>query len=252
MTKDTTRQITNLVAIVVLIGMNILANALPLNNQNTGQISDRFESLFTPAGYVFSIWGVIYLGLIAFAIFQMLPSQRENPRLRKLGTIFAWSCLANIVWLFFWHYNQFLLTEVAMLALLVLLAATYILLKIGRANVSRAEVWLVQVPMSIYLGWISVATIANTAILLLERNWNGWGVSPPVWTVIVMLVGFLLGVLMVLIRHDAPFVLVLVWAYVGIGVPSGADQALVTALAYVLATLLAIGAAVTPLIKRIA
>ena len=105
--KDTLRQISVVLTILATIVVNALANALPINGQNTGQISDRFHVYFVPAGYVFSIWGLIYLGLIAFAIFQALPSQRENPRLRKVGWWIALGGLANIAWIFLWHYEQF-------------------------------------------------------------------------------------------------------------------------------------------------
>ena len=116
--KDILRQISVIVTILATIVVNGLANALPINGLNTGQISDRFQVYFVPAGYVFSIWGLIYLGLIAFAIFQALPSQRENPRLRETGWWIALGGLANIAWIFLWHYEQFPLTLIAMLVLL--------------------------------------------------------------------------------------------------------------------------------------
>src|SRR5512139_1923756 len=99
MSKDTIRQYVNLLSVLLALIVNILASALPLNGQNTGAISDRFQVLFVPAGYVFAIWGLIYIGLIAFGVYQALPSQRENPRLRRVGYLFALSCLANIAWL---------------------------------------------------------------------------------------------------------------------------------------------------------
>ena len=124
--KDTLRQISVILTILATIVVNALANALPINGQNTGQISDRFQVYFVPAGYVFSIWGLIYLGLIAFAIFQALPSQRENPRLRRVGWWIALGGLANIAWIFLWHYEQFPLTVIAMLVLLGTLILTYL------------------------------------------------------------------------------------------------------------------------------
>jgi hypothetical protein len=96
MKKDIIRQFVNVLAVVAVLVVNGLANALPLNNQTTGEISDRFQVYFVPAGYVFSIWGLIYLGLLAFAVFQALPAQRDNPRLRRVGYLFAASCVANI------------------------------------------------------------------------------------------------------------------------------------------------------------
>jgi hypothetical protein len=218
MFRDTLRQVLVLVAALMTIVFNIAANILPLNDLNTGEISDRFEIFFVPAGYVFSIWGLIYLGLLAYAIYQVLPDQRDNPRLRSIGYIFVLSCAANIAWLFLWHYEVFEFTLIAMLVLLVTLIAIYLRLDIGRSEVSTAEKWAVHIPFSIYLGWITVATIANTTQLLYYLGWNGWGISAAMWAVIILAVGVVISVLMTLTRADIAYSLVLVWAYIGIAV----------------------------------
>jgi hypothetical protein len=215
-------------ATAATITMNILANALPLNGQNTGEISDRFKVFFVPAGYVFSIWGLIYIGLIAYAIYQALPAQRENPALERIFWPYLAASAANIVWLFFWHYNLFPLSEVAMLALLASLILIYVRLEIGKKPVSTGMRWAVHSPMSLYLGWISVATIANTSDLLYYWNWSGWGISPEVWAVIILAVTVLLGLLMALRRGDVIFLGVLVWALVGIAVKQAATPLVAT------------------------
>jgi benzodiazapine receptor len=218
MKKDTLRQVVNVVAVVATIVVNGLANVLPLNGQTTGEVSDRFQVYFVPAGYVFSIWSLIYLGLLAFAAYQALPAQRENPRLRRVGYLFALSCVANVAWLFLWHYEVFPLTLVAMLALLLLLIATYLRLEVGRAQVSAAETWLARIPFSIYLGWITVATIANATSLLDYLNWSGWGISPEAWTVVMLVAGTGIAAAVGLTRGDVAYMLVIVWAFVGIAV----------------------------------
>lgn len=216
MNKNLIRQIINLVAVFATITMNILANALPLNGLNTGEISDRFEVYFVPAGYVFAIWFLIYVGLIAFGIYQALPSQRENPRLVRVGYLFVLSCLANIAWLFMWHYEQFVGSLVAMLVLLGCLIAIYLRLGIGRSQVPAAERWLVQVPFSIYLGWITVATVANITDVLFFLEWDGWGLSAEAWFVIVLGAVAAIATSMALLRSDVAYLLVLVWALIGI------------------------------------
>jgi hypothetical protein len=221
MNRDIVRQILVIIAAFTTIIFNILANTLPLNGLNTGDISDRFKIFFVPAGYVFSIWGLIYLGLIAYAIYQVLPAQRENPRLRSIGYIFILSCAANIAWLYMWHYEIFNFTLVAMLVLLISLIAIYLRLDIGRGNVSRGEKWAVHIPFSIYLGWITVATIANTTQLLYFLDWNGWGISPEIWTVIILAAGVVISALMSFTRADIAYSLVLVWAYIGIAAKHG-------------------------------
>ena len=98
--KDRLRQIAVIVSIAGTIIVNALANTLPINGQNTGEVSDRFQVYFVPAAYVFSIWGLIYIGLIVFAIFQALPAQRENPRMRSIGWWVVLGGLANSAWIF--------------------------------------------------------------------------------------------------------------------------------------------------------
>lgn len=234
--------ILNILSVVVTIGVNTLANTLPINGQNTGEISDRFQVFFVPAGYVFSIWGLIYIGLVAYAVYQALPSQRENPRLGRADPFFFLSGVANSAWIFAWHYNNFPLSLVIMLVLLLSLIALYLRLEIGRAAVSTAERWLVQVPVSVYLGWISVATIANATDVLDYVKWSGLGIAPPVWAVIMLVIATVLGAVMAVSRRDIAYLLVFVWAFIGIAVKQ-ADTALVAGAAWVatLAVLVLIG-----------
>lgn len=216
--KDTLRQTANLVTVILALTVNILASALPLNGQNTGEISDRFQVYFVPAGYVFAIWGVIYVGWIAFLIFQFRPSQKESPRLRRLGYLFALSNVANAAWLFAWHYNLFGVSVLVMLTLLTLLIASYSMLDVNRSSVSRAERWSVDVPFGIYLGWITVATVANITDWLYLIEWNGFGIAATTWAVIMIAVASLVGLAMAVIRRDAAYLLVLVWSFAGIAV----------------------------------
>jgi len=218
MIRDTFRQVINLLAVVATIVVNGLANALPLNGHLTGEISDLFKVYFVPVGYVFSIWGLIYVGLIAFGVYQMLPSQRENPRLRRIGYLFSLSCLANVIWLFLWHYELFIYTIAIMIALLGLLIAIYLRLEIGRAQVAMKEKWLVDLPFSIYLGWITVATIANASDVFDYLKWSGWGIRPEVWAVIMLIAGLGIASVMSLTRGDIAYQLVIVWAFAGIAV----------------------------------
>jgi hypothetical protein len=218
MMKDITRQISVVVTVLITLVVNGLANALPLNGQNTGQISDRFNVYFVPAGYVFSIWGLIYIGLIAYAIYQALPSQRENPRLRATGWWIALGGLANSAWIFLWHYNQFPLTLVAMLFLLATLIVTYLRLGIGRTTITSGEKWAVHLPFSIYLGWITVATVANISDVLDFLKWDRFGIAPEIWMSIVLAAVLVIAVLMNFTRRDVAYAAVLLWALAGISV----------------------------------
>jgi benzodiazapine receptor len=248
MKKGVARQIVVILALVATIAVNGLANALPLNNLTTGEISDRFHVYFVPAGYVFSIWGLIYLALAAYAVYQALPAQRDNPRLQSIAELFALSCAANVLWLILWQYEVFVLTLAAMLTLLLVLIVIYLRLGVGRTRVPTAEKWLARVPFSIYLGWITVATIANVTSVLDYLGWDGWGV-PQVWAVVMMVAGAGIASAMGLTRGDVAFMLVIVWAFVGIAVKHAATP-LVSVAAWATAGLVGVMIVVSALVYK--
>ena len=223
--KDMLRQVAVVLTILATLVINGLANVLPLNGLNTGQISDRFQVYFVPAGDVFSIWGLIYLGLIAFAVFQALPSQRENPRLRAAGWWISLGGLANSAWIFLWHYEQFPLTLIVMLVLLATLIVTYLRLGIGRTAAPAAETWAARLPFSIYLGWITVATVANATSVLDYLKWDGFGIAPETWMGFVLAAVLAIAALMNFTRRDVAYTLVILWALAGISVKHAAVPA---------------------------
>lgn len=248
MSKDTLRQIANVLSVVIALTVNVFASTLPLNGQNTGEISDRFQVYFVPAGYVFAIWGIIYIGWIAFAFYQARPSQKESPRLRRLGYLFALSGLFNAGWLFCWHYNVFGLSVLVMLTLLGLLIASYLALNVGMTPVSNAEKWSVDIPFSVYLGWISVATIANVTDWLYSVNWNGFGIASQTWAVIMLGIACIVGLFMAVTRRDAGYLFVFVWSFAGIANKQAAEP-LVANSAW-MAAVFALGLAVYSIIQR--
>lgn len=218
---DLVRQILVLIALVATIFVNYLSNTLPLNGRTPGEISDSFPVRFTPAGYVFSIWSIIYLGLIAYAIYQALPGQRANPRLRAIGWLFIVSCLANIGWLFAWHYGFYPLSLLIMLALLGTLIVLYARLYPSFGLASTAERWTTHITFRIYLGWITVATIANATIVLYNLGWQGAPLTAADWAAFLIFTGTLIGIFFALRLRDAAYPLVLVWAFIGIYVKQG-------------------------------
>ncbi len=225
--KNITRQVAVMLSILLTLVVNALANSLPINGQTTGDVSDQFQVYFVPAGYVFSIWGLIYIGLIAYAIFQALPSQRENPRLQATGWWIVLGGLANSIWIFLWHYNLFPLTLIAMLLLLATLIITYLRLGVQRKQVSTGEKWMVHLPFSIYLGWITVATVANISDVLYVVNWNRFGLAPETWMIIILAAVLVISLLMNFTRRDAAYAAVLLWALAGIAFKHAATSVVV-------------------------
>ena len=214
--KNTLRQIVVAISIIITIVINILANALPIYGLNTGQISDTFKVYFVPAGYVFSIWGIIYIGLIAYMVYQALPAQRANPRMQATGWWVALGGLANCAWIFLWQYEQFVATVGAMLILLATLILVYMNLGIGRTKVSSGETWAVRVPFSIYLGWITVATVADISDVLWFVKWNQFGISAAAWMVVILGAVLIIAGLMNFLRRDIAYAMVILWALAGI------------------------------------
>jgi tryptophan-rich sensory protein len=243
MNKDIVRQVAVVVALIGTLVVNYLANALPLNGQTSAEVANRMPIFFVPANYVFSIWGVIYALLIGYAIYQALPSQRENQRLRHIGYVFVLSCIANSAWLFLFHYEYFLLTMVAMVLLLLLLIAIYLRLDAGRINLSGVEKWLTHIPFSVYLGWITVATISNASYVLYDANWGGFGLGGATWAAIMLVVATVVTLAVVITRRDVAFAAVIIWALAGIVVkqsdtPLVAISAALMAVAVIVAVLL--------------
>jgi hypothetical protein len=216
MNRDFLRQLAVVITTLFALVMGAAANGVPLNGRLTGEISDSFNVLFVPAAYVFSIWGVIYLGLSAYTLFQALPSQRLNPLLRRTGWWVALSSLANGSWIYFWHYGYYVLTLAIMLVLLAALIVVYLRLDIGHRRFARLEKWVVSLPFSLYLGWITVATMANATAVFSYLGWDGAPLSQVAWTLLLLSAGVVLAGVMAFTRSDIAYLLVLAWAFAGI------------------------------------
>ncbi len=204
----------NILFFAVMIVMNYLANAIPLNGKTTGALSDAFPNLFVPAGITFSIWGVIYLLLLVFCVIQF--TSPDQVVISRIGWLFAVTCIFNALWIVTWHYGRLPLSVIIMLGLLVSLIWINIIVK-------DLPFGLIKAAFGIYLGWICIATIANVTALLVNFSWNGFGLSEETWTVIMILAGALIAAL-TLWRLDNPFIgLSVVWAFAGIMIKRQVD-----------------------------
>lgn len=213
-------QVLNILAFGAMVYINYLSNALPLNGRNPGEISDSFPNLFVPAGITFSIWGVIYLFLIGFVIYQAKDLFKSNsdvtPWFDQIGIFFFLSCLANIGWIFSWHYDHVLLSVGVMSILLILLITIYQRLEVGKRSVSSSVKWFVHTPFSLYLGWITIALVANVTAYLVSIGWDGFGIAEVFWTIFMIVVAAYIGQKVINTRNDIAYGLVLIWAFTGI------------------------------------
>lgn len=226
------RFILNLIATVLVVLVNALANILPINGQTTGEISNRLDVLFTPAGYVFGIWGLIYFLLFIWTIRQFPASRRNLPVYEKATPLYLLSSALNIAWILLWHYEFFMLTVFVMIGLLLTLIKLYHLIK-----KEDHSVWDL-LPFSVYLGWISIATIANISYYLKDKGWNGLGLSHVTWTLIMLLVATTLAIYFHFQNEDRIYPLVFVWAFIGIGVKNAASHPTVSTTSYVLSAII--------------
>ncbi len=224
--KSETRAYINIAAVAVVLLFNYLSNALPLNNLTQTDINEMYPVLFTPASYVFSIWGLIYVLLICFIVYQALPNYRENPFNEAVGILFAVTALLNVLWLLAWHYLQIALSMVIMVLLLLVLIAIYLRIANLAQKGGLFDRLFVKLTFSIYLAWICVATLANLNILLYDVGWLGLGFGSALFTVLMIVIGALVSLAIFYWRRDYAFPLVFAWAFIGVGVRHGADPVL--------------------------
>lgn len=229
-------------AYLAMVAMNALANTLPLFGNTTAEVSRRYPTLFTPAPFTFAVWGAIYAALAAFVVYQALPAQRGDPRLAAARPLFVLSSLLNVAWLAAWHADRIVLSELLMLALLACLIALYRRVQAWLAPASAAQRWLLDVPFSLYLGWISVATVANTSITLVSLGVDA-GAAATALTVTVVAVAAALGLAAVVARRDPAFALVVAWGLYGVSAARRGESAAVSGAALALSLLLVAAAA---------
>jgi hypothetical protein len=245
-------RIATVIALAAMIIVNVLANALPLAGRTTAEVSDSFSLVFVPAGYVFAIWGLIYVLLVAHVGYSLTRAGAGSDRVAAMGWWLPVNFVANGAWIFAWHYGLYALSLGLMLAILGTLIVVSRRLEalddVGPS--STLDLWLVRVPISVYLGWISVATIANASAVLVDLGWDGAPLTADVWAVVVIAVATALNLRYVLARRDLAFGAVGVWALIGIGVKQIAAYPIVGAAAYLGAAAIVVAAAAAVLVRR--
>ncbi len=203
---------------VAVIVFNYLAVSLPIGGYTTGELADMYTNLFVPAGITFSIWGLIYLLVGWFVVWQIVDLYKKQSQAitKKIWIWFLLSCLANIWWIFAWHYQKVLLSVVIMLVFLFVLIMIVKKLEVIKKLWTWKEKLFVKVPFSVYLWWISVATIANITALLVDIGWNMWWMSDIFWTILLIVIATFLALWSLYKKYDIVYALVIIWALVGI------------------------------------
>lgn len=193
-----------------------------ISAKDVGEISDQYNSLFTPEGFTFSIWGIIYIALIISCIYHIVIAYRHdkiheaNKDIEKMGALFLFNNIGAAAWLIAWTNGLIGLSLVLIVAQLISLIAIHSSLHIRKVDKSLKGIIYTEIPLSIYLGWISIATIANTAIFLLHTGWGGWGISSINWTIIMITIAVVLTIGIIISKKNPVFGLVVIWALYGI------------------------------------
>jgi benzodiazapine receptor len=217
----------NWIFFLSVILVNALANILPINGYNTGQISGFYPNYFVPAGFTFSIWGIIYLLLlvytIAFTYYRINAGKfpKIQQYLNKVTPLFLVTCILNCSWIFAWHYLQVELSVIVMLFFLATLCKIFIEANKFTEVLTPTQSFLLITPFTIYLGWISVATIANFTALFVKLSWNGFGMEPIYWSGLMILIAIALGLLFLFKYGAIGFTTVIAWALWGINARQG-------------------------------
>lgn len=217
-------QILNILSFIAMIVVNGLADFLPINGQTTGQVADQYPNLFVPASITFSIWLLIYSLLFLFCMYEgstLFENEKKVMDKKErvveiIGYRFIVSCVLNIAWIIAWHYHLLLLSVIIMLGLLVTLIAIFLQVHKAGTYAGRKARWFVYAPFSIYLGWITVATIANISAYLISIGWNRFNIAEWVWACIMIIAATMLGMLMLIRFNNIFYALTIAWGLFGI------------------------------------
>jgi hypothetical protein len=240
-------QILNGIAFVSVVFVNYLSNTGAMNDRTIGSISNNINSLFTPAGYAFSIWGLIYLLLLGFAIYQgrsLFINVKNDDFILKTGFWFIISCIANCAWIFAWIYEYTGLSCIFIFILLLSLLKIVLNNKTELWNAPKSIILFLWWPFVIYSGWVTVGSIANVSSYLVKIHWNGFGLSPEIWTIIMILVATIINCIVIYKRNIIEFALVGCWALVAIGVANKNTNETIAIVAFAAAGLLFILASI--------
>lgn len=247
--------IVNGVALVSTIIINYLSNSGALTGNTMSTISDKYFNYFTPEGYAFSIWGLIYLGLVCMVFYTgrgLFNSKVDEPLQQKIGWWFLLSCVANSAWVCAWLSDEISLSMILMIILLISLAVIIYRTNNNLAPQSKKESLFVFIPFGLYFGWISVATIANAAAWLTSIGWGGFGLDPQLWTIVMVIIAGFVNLMVVNFRNLFVYGLVGVWALIAIAVSNtntGSSEDIIYT-CYVVASILFVSVCARYLRKR--
>ncbi len=212
--------ITNTLTLIFALVMSALSGSGTFNETTQADISARYETLVTPAGYAFSIWGLIYLLLISFTVFQWIEYLKygRDENLQRTGIWFALSNVANGIWVVAFLNNSIGMSVAIMLILLFSLIMLTVKLRLEVWDAPVRIIAFVWWPVCIYLGWIIAATVANISVYMVSTGWQGGSISPQTWAVVIIIIAMLIYLLLIYTRNLREAAVVGIWAFIAIAV----------------------------------
>ena len=240
-------QVGNIIAFLVMLVFNYVANTGAINGETMASVSAEYSNLFTPAGYAFSIWGVIYFGLLCFIIFlsgSFYKDDRGRATVKQVGFWFIISCIVNIFWILAWLNHFIGVSVVIMLLLLISLIMIIFRIRMELDDAPLSTIAFVWWPFSFYSGWISIALIANTAAWLTALGWDAFGISEVTWTIIMIAVALAINLIITWTRNMREFALVGAWGLVAVGIANRGGNEVIFLTAVIAAGILVISSGI--------
>lgn len=211
---DTTKKAwINAGFLLVTLIVNALGGLGIINGLSQKEVSDMFVTLITPSPSTFSIWGVIY-SLLIISIIVMIV--KDTPYYKKavngISVLFRLSCITNILWIIAFSYVQI---ELSVL-LIFILVITLSLICLELLKINDGEHWLLPMTFGMYAGWLFIATVVNTSVMLVKWNWNGFGIADDIWAIIILVIAIILVIVVLSKIRNAMFPVPIAWGYLGI------------------------------------
>jgi hypothetical protein len=230
----------NTITLAAVLIVNYMASAGKINNTTVGEISRRYETLFTPAGYAFSIWGIIYLALIAFVLFTWYALVKKNydDIIIKCGWFFIISNLANISWIYLWVSDNIGGSVIAILIILISLIILMFRLQLEVTDPPVRIIMFVWWPFAIYLGWIISASVANISAYFISIGWSGEPLSPQLWSITMITAAAAIYLFLIINRNLREAAAVGIWAFIAIAVKQWDNNFEISLTAIILSALL--------------
>ncbi|MGN6249033.1 MAG: hypothetical protein ACTHNG_11795 [Ginsengibacter sp.] len=246
-------QVSNIIALIITLVINYLSNTGIFNGNTMATVSARYQNYFTPAGYAFAIWGLIYLGLLAYVIYQaasLFKKTTDDWPVPQIGWWFVVSCAANSLWVFAWLYDYIGLSVVIMIVLLFSLIKIIWNTRMELDDLLFKKIAFVWWPFCLYSGWITVALIADIAAWLTKIQWNGFGISGSGWAIIMIIIAGIINLTVTWTRNMREYALVAVWALIAIAVANNGNAISVVYTAIIVAVILFISSGVHAYLNR--